>query len=447
MSKSHTDAPVSGAKLMLLPDVGATALTAAGLPPAVAGVVEIEMSLFTQRMHEGLLAAATAVGLAVFDQLQLAELEAVVGPKGKHIEGRVAVRHGVEESSVPMGGRRVPVTRHRARAVDGSGELELVSWSAVAGTDLLDAHTVSSMLAGVSTRDYAELLEPVGVEGSATSKSAVSRRFVAATAKGLAEFRARPLGDRRWLVVFIDGFGFQDELMLGALGVDAEGNKVPLSVRQGSTENATVCKELLNDLERRGFDPTAGVLFCVDGGTAIGSAIRQKWGDCALIQRCRAHKERNICDLVPAGQRPWVTQMLRRAWAMPDAGEARRALVEFAAKLARTHPDAAASLREGLEETITINRLEVTGTLARTLATTNPMESTVDIVRAHARNVKRWLPGDMRLRWAAAGMTQAEQQYRRVKGHRQLDALARHVEAAVAGGRTVAPTTARAQSA
>lgn len=323
----------------------------------------------------------------------------------------------------------------------------MVSWSAVAGTDLLDAHAVSSMLAGVSTRDYAELLEPVGVEGSATSKSAVSRRFVAANTKGLAEFRARPVGDRRWLVVFIDGFGFQDELMLGALGVDVEGNKVALSVWQGSTETATVCEELLNDLVRRGFDPTAGVLFCVHGGTAVGSAIRPKWGDCALIQRCRAHKLRNICDLVPVGPRLWVTQMLRRAWAMPDAGEARRALVEFAAKLARTHPDAATRLREGLEETITINRLEVTGTLARTLATTNPMESTVDIVRVHARHVKRWLPGDMRLRWAAAAMTQAEQQYRRVKGHRQLDALARHVEAAVAGGRTAAPTTARAQSA
>lgn len=122
----------------------------------------------------------------------------------------------------------------------------------------------------------------------------------------MAEFRARRLDDRRWLVVY--------ELMLGALGIDTAGNKVCLSVRHGSTENATVCKELLNDLERRGFDPSAGVLFCVDGGTAIGSAIRKKWGDCALIQRCRAHKARNVTDLVTSGERRWVLQNLQRAW-------------------------------------------------------------------------------------------------------------------------------------
>jgi transposase-like protein len=427
---------------MLLPDVGAVGVSAAGLPPALAGVVEVELSLFTERMRDGLMAAATAVGLAVLDEVQRAELDALVGPKGKHIAGRTAVRHGTEESSLPMGGRRVAAKRHRARATDGSGEVELVSWSTLASTDLLNGHAVASMLAGVSTRDYASLLEPVGVDGEATSKSAVSRRFVKATKAGLEEFRARRLDDRRWLVVYVDGFGFEDELMLGALGVDAEGNKVCLSVRQGSTENATVCRELLNDLERRGFDPSAGVLFVVDGGTAIGSAIRKKWGDCALIQRCRAHKARNVCDLVPAGERPWVIQNLHRAWNLADVAEARNALVEFANKLERSHPDAAGSLREGLEDTITINRLGVTAgsSLARTLATTNPMESTVDIVRAHARNVKRWLPGNMRLRWAAAGMVQAEGQFRRVNGHRQLDALARAVEAAVARGDTAAPT-------
>lgn len=442
VSKSHTNAPGSGAKLMLLPEIGVMPVSMAGLPPSVAGVVEVELSLLTERMREGLMAAATAVGLAVLDEVQRAELDAVVGPKGKHNAGRTAVRHGVEESTLPMGGRRVGAKRHRVRATDGSGEVELVSWSTLASTDLLDSHAVGSMLAGVSTRDYAGLLEPVGVDAAAVSRSAVSRRFVKATKAGLDEFRSRRLDDRRWLIVYIDGFGFADELMLGALGVDSAGNKVCLSVRHGSTENATVCTELLNDLERRGFDPTAGVLFCVDGGTAIGSAIRKKWGDCALIQRCRAHKARNVCDLVPAGERPWVRQNLNRAWAMADPAEARKALAGFADKLDRTHPDAAASLREGLDDTITINRLGVTpgSSLAKTLATTNPMESTVDIVRVHARNVKRWLPGDMRLRWAAAGMVQAEGQYRRVKGHRQLDALREAIEAAVARGDTAAPT-------
>ena len=146
------------------------------------------------------------------------------------------------------------------------------------------------------------------------------------------------------------------------------------------------------------------MLFCVDGGTAIGSAIRKKWGDCALIQRCRSHKTRNITDLVPAGERPWVTQNLQRAWKMPDAAEVREALVEFANKSSDPTPTRRRRCAKGLDDTITINRLGVTpgSSLARTLATTNPMESTVDIVRTHARNVKRWLPGNMRLRWAAA---------------------------------------------
>lgn len=442
MSKSHTNASASGARLMLVPGIDPCDVAAAGLPDSVSGVVEVELGLFTRHMQEGLLAAATAVGLAVLDEVLRAELDARVGPKGKHIPGRTAVRHGAEESSLPMGGRRVAATRHRARAIDGSGEVELVSWSTLASTDLLDEHVVTSMLAGVSTRDYAGLLEPIGVQAEAVSRSAVSRRFVKATAKGLAEFRGRRLDDRRWLVVYVDGFSFADELMLGALGVDSEGNKVPLSVRHGTTENATVCRELLNDLERRGFDPTNGVLFIVDGGTAIGSAIRHKWGEYALIQRCRVHKARTIGDLVPVGDRPWVLRELHAAWAMPDAGEAEAALKGLAKKLARTHPDAAGSLREGLADTITINQLGVTGSLARTLGTTNPMESTIDIVRAHARNVKRWLPGEMRLRWAAAGMVAAEGQYRKVNGFRGLPALATALEAAVAAGRTAAPAVA-----
>jgi putative transposase len=192
----------------------------------------------------------------------------------------------------------------------------------------------------------------------------------------------------------------------------------------GTTENKTVCKRLLDGLKERGFDPSAGVLFVIDGGKAIYHAIKDKWSDVALVQRCRAHKSRNLTDLLPQSHHAWVRQELSRAWAMADATEAERALRNLAAKIERTHPDAAASLREGLTDTITINRLHVTGTLAKTLATTNPMESTIDIIKAHARNVKRWRAGDMRLRWAAAGMIAAEAQYRRVKGYRQLDRLA-----------------------
>jgi putative transposase len=427
MSASHVET-TSRANLRIVPGLGLVDFEGAGLPEALADKVEDELEIFAAHMRHGLLSAAINVGLDVFSQLLAAEVRELAGTKGRHDPRRRAVRHGAEPSKVPLGGRMVAVDKPRVRAVDGSGEIGLKTWAAVSSRELLDRHTLISMLAGVSTRTYSTVLEPAGpcVEeaSSATSKSAVSRRFVEATRARLAEFRSRSLADRHWLVVYIDGFGLADEALIGALGVDEKGNKMPLSVVHGTTENKAACKRLLDDLETRGFDPAAGVLFCIDGGKAIYHAVKDKWGDVALIQRCRAHKSRNVTDLLPESHHAWVRRELNRAWAMPDAGEAEVALGNLATKIERTHPDAAASLREGLTDTITINRLKVTGTLATTLATTNPMESTIDIVKAHARNVKRWRAGDMRLRWAAAGMLAAEAQYRRVKGYRQLDGLA-----------------------
>jgi len=427
MSASHTKS-VPVRDLRLVPGLGLVDFESACLPKALADKVEGELEVFAAHMQHGLLSAAINVGLDVFSQLLGAEVTEVAGEKGRHDPGRTAVRHGSESSTVPLGGRMVAVDKPRVRAVDGSGEIGLETWAAVASRDLLDRHTLISMLAGVSTRNYRSVLEPAGPEveqtSSATSKSAVSRRFVEATRARLADFRSRPLGDRRWLVVYIDGFGLADEALVGALGVDAAGNKMPLSVTHGTTENKASCKRLLDNLEERGFDASAGVLFVIDGGKAIYHAVVDKWGDTALIQRCRQHKLRNVTDLLPESHHAWVRKELTEAWAMPDASKAETALRNLAGKIERTHPDAAASLREGLSDTITINRLGVSGTLAKTLATTNPMESTIDIVKVHARNVKRWRPGDMRLRWAAAGMLAAEAQYRRVKGYRQLDRLA-----------------------
>jgi putative transposase len=435
MTKSNTKEKSARADLRLIPGLGLVDLTKPGLPEALAGKVSEELELFGARMHEGFMAAALAVGLEVFGELLEADVASKAGPKGRHDPNRVAKRHGTEAAKVPMGGRMISVAKPRVRTADGVREITLPTWAAVSSTDLLDAHTVASMLQGVSTRSYATVLEPVGAtleqDASSTSRSAVSRRFVAATKTGLDEFRHRRLDDRRWLIVYVDGFGFAEETMVGALGVDDKGNKVPLSVVHGTTENKTVCTKLLNDLEERGFDPTAGVLFVIDGGKAIYHAIVDKWGDVALVARCREHKRRNVVDLMPKSDHPWVNRELNRAWKIPDAGEAEQALRRLAAKIERTHPDAASSLREGLVETITINALGVTGSLERTLASTNPMESTIDIVKAHARNVKRWRQGDMRLRWAAAGMLAAEKQYRRVNGYKQLDRLALAITAAI----------------
>jgi transposase-like protein len=259
----------------------------------------------------------------------------------------------------------------------------------------------------------------------------VSRRFITATAERLAEFRSRPLDDQPWRICFVDGFDFAGHTMVGALGVTADGTKVPLGVVEGSTENKAVVRHLIADLRDGGLDAAEGILFVLDGGKALATAVRDVFGDHAVIARCRQHKQRTVLDHLPETERPWVRRKLRAAWANPNAGEAEAALKALAGQLERVNPDAAASLREGLADTLTVTRLGVTGSLLKTVMSTNPVESMIEIVREHARNVKRWQDGDMRLRWAAAGMLAAASQFRRVKGYRQLPQLARALRHAV----------------
>jgi len=438
ISKKNAATTESTSRQTILPGVGLVDLDdpklSQQLAERLAGKVGEELLLFATRMREGLLAASVAIGLEVMGELMEAEVTDVAGPKGKHNKDeRTAYRHGREDGSVVLGGRKLTVRRPRARTVDNT-EVQLESYDTFANIDLLADHTVASMLAGLSTRRYPAALEPVGEEieaaASATSRSSVSRRFVAATAERLAEFRSRPLGEHRFLVCFIDGFDFAGHMMIGALGVTADGTKIPLGVVQGSTENATVVRGLVSGLRDRGLDATDGILFVLDGGKALARAVKDVFGSQALIQRCRLHKERNVMDHLPETERAWVLRKMRQAWANPDADEGVAALEALASQLDKINPDAAGSLREGLAEMFTVTRLRVTGTLLKTLASTNPVESMVEIVRDHSRNVKRWQPGDMRLRWAAAGMLAAADQFRRVKGYRQLPQLAAAIRSA-----------------
>jgi putative transposase len=239
----------------------------------------------------------------------------------------------------------------------------------VASTYLLAEGIVARMLAGLSTRRYPAGLEPVGqqvdAQAGGTSKSAVSRRFVTATAERLAGLLARRLDQDRWLVVFLDGLGMGEHLLVGALGVTADGTKVPLGVVEGTTEHTAVCTRLVADLRDRGLDATRGVLFVIDGGKALERAIRAVFGPKALIQRCRQHKERNVTDHLPEAERPLVQRRLRAAWALADVDQARAELTQLARGLDRQRPGAAASLREGLAETLTVTRLGSAGGCCR----------------------------------------------------------------------------------
>ena len=381
--------------------------------------------------REGLLALSVGVGLRVVHELMESEVTEVVGPKGVWNAERTASRHGHEDGSMTLGGRRVPVSRPRVRSVDGK-ELPVSTYSYFADRDPLQRAVMDRMLAGVSTRKFACVAEPVGSEVEATArsktKSSVSEMFIEKTRTALGELMARRLDDMRLAVMMLDGLEIAGRVHVVALGISTEGVKVPLGLWEGSSENATLARELLADLVDRGLDPTQAVLFVLDGGKALRKAVRDVFGEHALVQRCQRHKERNVTDLLPDRDRQTVLARIRGAWALADPAAALAQLQTLAGELDRSWPDAAGSLREGMEETLTLMGFGIGGKLATTLPSTNPCESMIEIVRHTQRNVKRWQDGDMRKRWTAAGMLQAEQQFRRIIGYSDLAKLVIAIE-------------------
>jgi transposase-like protein len=351
------------------------------------------------------------------------------GPAHVPDPARRAYRHGKVAGEVTLGGRRVLVPRLRARSVDGA-ELVLPSFAYAANRDPLDVHTLNALAVGVSTRAYQRTLDPlpVGRTEHAVAKSSVSRRFVALTQARLTTWLAQPLDALDVRVILIDGLHFRDHVILLALGVTIDGHKHVLALREGTTENATVCKALLTDLRERGLDLDRPALFIVDGGTGLRKAIREHCGRAALVHRCQIHKGRNVLEHLPETMRPRIHRALEEAYALPDAALAERRLTQLAAGLARAHPGAAASLREGLAETLTLQRLGVTGALYRTLRSTNAIENLNGLVGDFIHNVRRWRDGAMLVRWIATGLQDAQQRFRRIKGCGEMPALMRALD-------------------
>jgi putative transposase len=275
--------------------------------------------------------------------------------------------------------------------------------------------------------------EAVEAAGTSTSKSAVSRRFVARTSKALEELMARDLSELEVAALMVDGVNFAEHCCVVALAICADGTKVPVGLWLGDTGNKTVVTHLLADLLDRGLSADGGLLVVIDGAKALAAAVRKVFGELALIQRCTLHKRRDVTDHPPERERGWVDQRLARAFNHPDPDAGLRRARDLARQLETRWPDAAASLREGLEEMFTVRRLGVGDRLARTLTSTNTIESMISIARTTTRNVKRWRDGTMVKRWAAAGMLNAQRSFRRVKGCKDMPtlvaALARHAEA------------------
>jgi transposase-like protein len=407
---------------------------------AVPDAVSVALGEVVADVREGLLAMAVGTGLQVMAAMMDADVTAVCGPKGKHDPARSAVRHGSEKGAVTLGGRRVPVERPRMRAADGSGELPVPSYELFTSTEVLGRMAMAKMLAGISTRGWQAGLEPVGerVEkvATSTSKSAISRRFVKATETALADLLAQPLGELDLVALMLDGVHFGEHVCVVALGIGIDGTKHPLGLVEGDTENTTVVTDLLVGLRDRGMDTARPILVVIDGAKALRAAVTRVF-DHPVIARCQLHKLRNVADRLPDHLAATVGKRMRQAYKAESALAAEAQLEALAKELERTHPGAAGSLREGLAETLTVLRLGVAPTLARTLRSTNSIESMIGIARDHSRNVKNWRSGNMALRWCAAGMAEAGKQFRRVNGHLHLAALRRalaeHVAAETVG--------------
>src|SRR5918995_1830510 len=328
-----------------------TASVAIAVEAAMPDAVSVTLAELAVSLREGLLALAVGTGFQVMDAVIDESVSVLAGPRGRHDQNRTAVRHGTEDGSVVLGGRRVPVRRPRVRTADRSAEVAVPAYELFSSTDVLSAMVLERMMAKLSTRCYAAGLEPVGAQVEATarstSKSAISRRFVAAT-----------------------------ETALG---------------------------DMLADLRDRGLNTTRPILCVLDGAKALSAGVQAVF-DHPVIQRCQLHKIRNVEAKLPDNLASTVAKKMRAAYHNPDALAAEATLEGLARQLDKNHPGAAGSLREGLAQTLTITRLGVPPTLARTLRSTNAVESMIEICRDHSTNVKRWRDGQMALRWCAAGM-------------------------------------------
>jgi transposase-like protein len=371
-----------------------------------------------------LLALVHQLGMQAVAAMLEAERTRLCGERYKHDASRQATRGGSTRGEMALGGRRVAV--RRPRVVDRHGrEVPLDAWGELASTDPLDMRAVEQMAIGVATRKYARSLEslPDDVETRGTSKSAVSRRFVALTAEKLAAWMARPLGDLDIWTVFIDGIHFGEHVVLCALGVDATGAKHVLALWEGATENEIACKAMLENLVSRGLKPNRSRLFIIDGSKGLRAAIRNLFGRRTLVQRCQIHKVRNVLGHLPEERHADVRAAMRDAYKCTKVETAKRLLNNMARSLQKKHPSAAASLREGLDETLTIVGLGLSPSLARSFATTNPVESLNDRIRTTARRVKRWDDGTMVLRWVLVGVLEAGRGFRRLRGYKDMPTL------------------------
>ena len=391
--------------------------------------LSFDRSEVLREMQQGLHQFAMGLGVELAQMFLEDEVVQLCGERYERQPGREATRYGTQPGVITLAGQKVPIERPRVRSARGGGEIPISVYGMAQREEAMPQAVMRRLTRGVSARDYEGVIERAA-KGFGVKRSSVSRAFKKASAQKISQIRERRL-DERFPVIFIDGVGYADTLMLVALGIAADGRKVVLGFREGGTENTTVCKAMLEELIERGLDSTKPTLFVLDGSKALRRAVCDVWGDRALVQRCRAHKKRNIRAHVADKHWPEVERMLARAWSEPVSARALKQLQTLASYLDRISPDAASSLREGMEETLTVTRLGIPTELSVHLHTTNPIESAFSMNRQLTGRVKRWRDGGMKHRWCATALVEAEARFRRIKGFRQMEKLITLLDATI----------------
>lgn len=371
-----------------------------------------------RELHELVVGA----GMSVLVKMLEAERERLCGPRYVHSTTRTASRGGHANGELALGGRHVAVKRPRVIGVDGH-EVKLRTWDALAGEDVLHERAVEQMVIGVSTRKYGRSLEAVDVKTRGTSKSSVSRRFVALTKARLDTMMAARLEALDLAVLMIDGIVVDQHVILVALGIDVDGKKHVLGMHEGATENGPACIALLTELRERGMRTDRSMLVVIDGGKALRKAVSNVFGKKALVQRCQIHKCRNVVEHLPDAMESNTKRVIRQAYAAKTVDGARRQLENLARSLETDYPSAAASVREGLDETLTIKAFKLPDALVRTLSSTNAIENMNGGIRRISKRVTTWKGGTMILRWVGAALVEHARGFRRLRGHAGMAAL------------------------
>ena len=364
------------------------------------------------------------VGMIAVREVMSAEVETLAGPRYSRDPQNPVHRWGTQQGFVYLNGQKVNTDKPRVVRKNGGKcqEVELQTYSEFSKPTAMNEAIMAKVLAGVSTRDYEGTIDQV-IDGHGVSRSAVSRRAVKEAGKQLEEFYARRFDDHEFVTIMIDGIGVADVDNIVALGIDVWGKKHVLGVRQGATENTTVCVELFEDLVERGVAADGDYLFVLDGAKALSKAVKKVFGQNAVIQRCHVHKRRNVSDKLPKEHQARIDNRLAAAYGMNNLEDARKAVDSVFEELISLSEPAAASLEEGMEETLTVHKLGLTGDLKRILCSTNCIESMFSMARRYKRNVKKWNGSAHIERTLVVTLLEAERRFRRVRGYRELKDL------------------------